>query len=486
MGKIFVYFPYCNRLSRYGQLINILNYIETKLKHRTKRKIITLGYVLAIIGAFILSLTNNNYVNASVSSNERFDYLELENLTTSQDLYQDSSVDNIRSLFNVVSSLVRHKKIVKEITVQKGDNLISILKNLSIDRSGANSIYSKIKQYYNPTDLKAGQKLSASLLINPQTEEIIEFYSLTLTPQLGERIVISLGNDGDYQVKKEKDELVQEINSATGEISGTLSQSMQRQGVPSRVINNFIQIFAYSIDFRKDVRKGDKFEIVYENQISPDGKIVKSGDILYAGLIMRKDRIGLYRFKNARGDVDYYTEKGLAMKRTLYKMPLHKCSRISSPFGKRYHPILKHYKIHWGVDYAAPYGTPILAGGDGVVQVAKYNGAYGNYVKIRHNSEFSTAYGHMKGFARGIAPGTRVTQGQVIGYVGSTGRSTGPHVHYEVVQNGRRVNPRTIKASAGENLSGANLNKFKKMVADIQTSYNTMFAQNNASQLAKK
>ena len=127
-------------------------------------------------------------------------------------------------------------------------------------------------------------------------------------------------------------------------------------------------------------------------------------------------------------------------------------------------------------------GTPILAGGDGVVQVAKYNGAYGNYVKIRHNSEFSTAYGHMKGFARGMKPGKRVKQGQVIGYVGSTGRSTGPHVHYEVVRNGRRVNPRTIKASAGENLAGAHLKKFKQMVAEVKSSYQNMFAQNEAPQ----
>ncbi len=469
----------------------LLSYINVNMKHRTKRKMITFGYVLAVTGAFILSLTNNNYVNASVSSNERFNYFELENnvvnnLTAPQEIYQESSVNNIKSLFDVVSSLVKNKKVVREIVVQKGDNLIAILNRLNIDRSAANTAYSKIKQYYDPRDLKAGQKLAASLLVNNQSDEIIEFYSLTLSPQIGERIILSLDKNGEFQISKEKDELINEINSVTGEISGTLSQSMQRQGVPARIVNNFIQIFAYSIDFRKDVRKGDKFEIIYENQLSPDGKIAKTGSILYAGLIMRKDRIGLYRFQNSSGDVDYYTEKGLAMKRTLYKMPLDKCSRISSPFGKRYHPILKHYKIHWGVDYAAPYGTPILAGGDGVVQVSKYNGAYGNYVKIRHNSEFSTAYGHMKGFARGIAPGVRVKQGQVIGYVGSTGRSTGPHVHYEVVQNGRRVNPRTIKASAGENLAGANLTKFKKMVAGLQTSYNKMFAQNNQKQLAKK
>ena len=175
------------------------------------------------------------------------------------------------------------------------------------------------------------------------------------------------------------------------------------------------------------------------------------------------------------------------MKKTLDRKPMaFRNARISSPFGKRYHPILKKYKIHWGVDYAAPSGSAIYAGGDGVVQVAKYNGAYGNYVKIRHNSEFSTAYGHMRGFAKGIRPGTRVTQGQLIGYVGSTGRSTGPHLHYEVIQNGRRVNPRTIKASTGENLSGANLQKFKTVMAKLDKEHGTALASKSEKKLAQK
>ena len=147
---------------------------------------------------------------------------------------------------------------------------------------------------------------------------------------------------------------------------------------------------------------------------------------------------------------------------------------------------MKKHIIHWGVDYAAPKGTPIYAGGDGVVQVAKYNGGYGNYIKIRHNSEFSTAYGHMSGYAKGIHPGVRVTQGQVIGYVGSTGRTTGPHLHYEVIQNGKRVNPRTIKASTGENLSGKALAQFKQTVAGIDQKYLAANSDKKSSQLAQK
>ena len=247
-------------------------------------------------------------------------------------------------------------------------------------------------------------------------------------------------------------------------------------------------MFSYAVDFKRDIQKGDKFEIVYESKVTPDGNVVKSGDILYAGLVLRNQKIALYQFEDAKGASEYYDAKGRALKKSLDRKPMSfRNARISSPFGKRYHPILKKYKIHWGVDYAAPKGTLVYAGGDGVVQVAKYNGSYGNYVKIRHNSEFSTAYGHMNGFAKGIRPGVRVTQGQVIGYVGSTGRSTGPHLHYEVIQNGRRVNPRTIKAATGENLKGSELAQFKKIVAQIDNSYGKAFVQNNEDQkLAQK
>ena len=466
--------------------------LKFDLKHKHRQKVITLGYALAVTFAFVLSLTNNNAVEASVSHSERLEYLMIENnvvnnLSNPETVYPEDSIDNIKSLFSMVNSLVKEKEISREISVEKGDTLISILTDLGVDRENANDIFYKLKKYYDPRDLKIGPKLSADTVINTQSQQIVRLNALLIEPAAGERIIVSRNETGEYQVSQEKDELIEEVNGVTGTISGTLGASMKNKGVPTRIINNFIRIFAYSVDFRRDVRKGDKFEVIYENHITPDGKVVKSGNILYAGLILRKDKIALYRFENKKGEAGYYTEKGLAMKKMLDRKPMaFKQARISSPFGKRYHPILKQTKIHWGVDYAAPKGTAIFAGGDGVVQVAKYNGSYGNYIKIRHNSEFSTAYGHMQRFAKGIRPGIRVKQGQVIGYVGSTGRSTGPHLHYEVIQNGRRVNPRTIKASAGENLSGKNLQNFKKMVADVKSSYRTMFAQNETPQMAQK
>lgn len=469
----------------------ITELVKLNIKQRNRQKIITVAYALAVTFAFILSLTNNS-VEASVAGNERVNYLLIENnvaqnLSDPETIYPEDSIENIKNLFSTVNALVQEKQIDKEITVQKGDTLISVLNDVGLNRNEANDIFAALKKEFDPRDLKIGQKLHANYTIRSSSGEFVRLNTFVIETGIGERVVAYLNENDEFEVERQKDEMIEEVNSATGSIDGTLGASMQKQGIPSRIIHNFIAIFSYSVDFRRDVRKGDKFEIVYENYIDSEGKVIKSGNILYAALILRNDKIALYRFKNKAGNIDYYTEKGLALKKTLDRKPLaFKNARISSPFGRRYHPILRKYKIHWGVDYAAPRGTAIYAGGDGVIQAAKYYGSYGNYIKIRHNSEFSTAYGHMQRFAKGIRPGVRVKQGQIIGYVGSTGRSTGPHLHYEVIQNGRRVNPRTIKASTGENLAGRNLTEFKKVVANIKSSYSSMFAQNETPKIAKK
>ena len=442
------------------------------------------------MAAFVLSLAHNNRVEASIDNKDYFSYLMIEDsvnqsIDDTQNISEESA-SGIKAMFEMVDKLVKQRNVEKEVALQSGDTLISLLTRLGASREVANDIYYSLKEHYDPRDLKAGQKLKVNLAIDSQTEKLANINYLMIEPNAGERIITALKN-GVFETYVEKDEFIDEINSISGEIDGNLSNVMNRKGVPMRVISNFINIFSYSVDFKRDLQKGDSFEIVYESQVTPDGTLVKSGNILYAGLVLRNQKIALYRFKDSKGNVDYYSAKGQALKKTLDRKPLAaRNARISSPFGKRYHPVLKKHKIHWGVDYAAPSGTPIYAGGDGVVQVAKYNGSYGYYIKIRHNSEFSTAYGHMSRFAKGIRPGVRVTQGQVIAYVGSTGRSTGPHLHYEVIQNGRRVNPRTIKAATGENLSGNNLAKFKKLVAKIDNDFGKAFAERRSVKLAQK
>ncbi len=482
--------------------MNWLETIITKLKIslKNRHRMITLGYAAAIASAFVLSLTNNNDVSASVAPRERLDYIMFENniasnLQNQESIYPQSSIENIKSLFEMVNYNSQSKIIENEIVVSKGDSFISILNNLGVDYNGAHELYTILKKVYNPQNLKIGQKIVVTtvnrtqidLPESPVSDSGVSVESIVIEGKPGERYILEKDENQQYTARAEKDELITEVNSASGSINGTLSSAMTAQNVPSKIVSEFINIFAFSVDFRRDVRKGDKFEIIYENHITPGGEVVRSGNILYAALQLRKDKIALYRFKDKSGNVDYYNEKGLAMKKTLSRKPMSfQNARISSPFGKRRHPILRDIRIHWGVDYAAPAGSLVYAGGDGVIQVAKYNGGYGNYIKIRHNSEYSTAYGHMKAFAKGIRPGVRVKQGQVIGYVGSTGRSTGPHLHYEVIRNGRRVNPTTIKAAAGENLKGSNLKAFKTVVANIKDSYQKMFAQEQPAKMASR
>ena len=469
-------------------VLKLINNIKPKHKHR----VITLGYAVAVTSAFILSLANNTNVNASVSFQDKTDYLMLENaisenIEDTSSLYPAERILNIRSLFDMVNNYQREKDFEKTFIVKKGDNFISILQSVGLSYDEAHKLSLTLKKIYNPANIRIGQKIVISGIYDNKLKKLSSLDNITVFENSIKSYSLFKNDSGIMDAKIIEEELISEVNSASGTISGSLSKSMNKQGVPNKIVQEFVKIFSYSVDFRRDVRKGDKFEIIFENNITKDGKVASYGDILYAGLQLKNEKVALYRYTDAKGNSDYYTEKGQAMKKTLHKKPLSfQNARISSPFGKRKHPIKKRWIIHWGVDYAAPKGTKIFAGGDGVIQIAKYNGGYGNYIKIRHNSEYSTAYGHMWKFAKGIKPGVRVKQGQVIGYVGSTGLSTGPHLHYEVIRNGKRVNPTTIRAATGNNLAGNNLKKFKLMVRDIKSSYSKMFAMKEKNKLAKK
>lgn len=464
-----------------------------------RHKVVNTCYFGAILAAFVLSLVHNNKVEASTDPKDYFAYLMeseedagsvtiiAEDTEEVGDIVSGESQNNIKEMFDVVDSMVRYKNVEKELSVEKGDTLISLLKRSGVTRDEANKVYYSLKSDFNPSSLRAGQKIKAIFSIDTQDDTApAELNYMVIEINAGERVITARNHD-KFETFVEQDELIDKTNAVNGVISGNLSSSMQNAGVPMRAVNNFINLFAYAVDFKRDVKKGDKFEIVYESRVNNNDELIKCGKIVYAGLVLRNQKITLYRYEDSKGNVDYYTASGQALKRTLDRKPLaFRNARISSPFGRRLHPILKKHIIHWGVDYAAPQGTAIYAGGDGVVQVAKYNGGYGNYIKIRHNSEYSTAYGHMSKFAKGMRPGVRVTQGQIIGYVGSTGRSTGPHLHYEVIQNGKRVNPRTIKASTGENLSGQSLVKFKQKVEKVNKEYVDAFSGKEVVKVAQK
>jgi murein DD-endopeptidase MepM/ murein hydrolase activator NlpD len=231
-----------------------------------------------------------------------------------------------------------------------------------------------------------------------------------------------------------------------------------------------IRVLSYDVDFQRDVQAGDSFAVMLEQYVDKKGKVVREGDLLYAGMTLSGNPISLYRYVDGNGVPDYYNTKGESVKKALLKTPVNG-AKLSSGYGNRKHPILGFNKMHKGVDFAAPTGTPIMAAGAGVIEQAGPNGAYGNYVRIRHSSGYSTAYAHMSRFAQGIRAGKRIDQGQIIGFVGSTGRSTGAHLHYEVLVNNDQINPLSIKVPTGTKLAGKELERFNTAMAQTKQTF---------------
>ena len=461
---------------------------KTAKRIRQERTLL-LVYAVAVTAALFISIYHNNSVKASVSYEDELIDVMPEEMALEEDTY--SLEDNLGFMESETLPLeeTSEEKTVQPATellaaptlgvneeaivVDKGDSFNSILTKMGLSYSEATNIYNAYKKVYDARKIKIGQILNISSVVDSKYDDAIEITKIMTEPVTGTRYIVEK-KDGKYEARVEQDDLKTEVKTATGVIKGTLSGSMKTAGVPQNIIGRFTNIFAFSVDFRRDVKAGDKFEVRYEVRVAPNGKVINTGDIIYAALFLGRTKTALYRFKDKSGNIDYYDEKGLALKKTLDRKPLEfRNARISSRFGRRFHPILKKYHPHHGVDYAAPMNTKVYAAGDGVVTSAKWVGGYGNYITIRHNSEYSTGYGHLKSYASGIRPGVRVRQGQVIAYVGSTGRSTGPHLHFEVMKNGQKVDPLKIKAATGENLSGAQLKEFKNMVAKIKAESQT-------------
>ena len=259
--------------------------------------------------------------------------------------------------------------------------------------------------------------------------------------------------------------LKKKLTYKESKISSSLYSSAIKEGVNPNIIVNFARIYGFQIDFQRDIWKNDTFQIMYENYLNEKDEVVDNGNIIFANLILQGKEYPLYYF-NTNKLSDHFDENGQSIKKTLMKTPING-ARLSSSFGKRKHPILGFTKMHTGTDFAAPTGTPIMASGDGVVIRAGWCGGGGNCVKIKHNSTYSTVYAHMSKFGRGIKKGKRVKQGQTIGYVGSTGMSTGPHLHYEVIENGKKINSQTLKLPSGKVLKGEERKLFE--IAKIKT-----------------
>ena len=340
----------------------------------------------------------------------------------------------------------RFKKISHNVEV--GETFDSILENYFIDKKEVEILKKKLSKKVNLNKLKTNQKIN--LTIDQSKNSIKEFIF-----QISNKERIVLTQDIKNKIFNEKvilTKLKKKINYNENVILQSLYKSAYEKGIPVNIIIEFARIYGFQVDFQRDIRKKDKFQIMYEVFVDEKKKVIETGNILFANLILSGEDNSLYYY-DAEGSIGHYDKNGKSIQKALMKTPING-ARLSSPFGMRKHPIDGFNKMHRGTDFAAPLGTPIMASGSGVIKKAGWCGGGGNCVVIKHNSTYRTIYAHMSKFAKGIRAGVRVKQGQTIGYVGSTGKSTGPHLHYEVLINGQRVNSQTLKLPSGKILKG--------------------------------
>ena len=331
--------------------------------------------------------------------------------------------------------------------IVKGDTIQKILKKQKIKNTEIQTVINQYKKYGNPNKLLVGNQIDITFQKNPSTEKnsIIKF-SVPITKST--TIAITKNEENKIISKKIITKLYKKKTLAENIIKKNLYSAAVESNINPETIIEFARIFGFEIDFQRDIRKNDYFKIIYEKYFDESGKFIKSGSILYAHMTVNNREISLYKF----GDDDnygYFDINGKSVEKALMKTPING-ARLSSSFGMRKHPIQGFNKMHTGTDFAAPMGTPIMASGTGTITRAKWCGGGGNCIKIKHNSTYETIYAHMKSFAKGIKVGKKVRQGQIIGFVGSTGMSTGPHLHYEVIVNGKKVNSQKLKLPSGK------------------------------------
>ncbi|ACT57842.1 M23 family metallopeptidase [Hirschia baltica] len=346
---------------------------------------------------------------------------------------------------------------IKPGALKKRETLIDVLDRLGADRKESNRAVYAAANHIDMRRLRPGQGVTAYF----QNDDTAQLTALSFKPDAERQVLVSKSSAGDWVSRELKVKLHPDFEKVGGVIDTSIYDLALKQGAGDQQVVDFAEIFAYDVDFQREIRQGDTFEIAYEVFRDELGNTIKKGDVLYASLNGKKVSRNFYRYTTSDdGITDYYDDNGKAARKFLMKTPING-ARLSSSFGKRRHPVLGYTKVHKGTDFAAPRGTPIYAAGNGVVERASRYGSYGNYVRIRHADGYKTAYAHMNGYGKGIKSGVRVKQGQIIGYVGTTGRSTGPHLHYEVQINGKHVDAMRLKLPTGRTLSGEMLEKFK-------------------------
>ena len=373
-----------------------------------------------------------------------------DNNKKNQIYFLEKTMNNIffqKSLEKIASELTP-RFLFYDYEVNNGDTYETIIGQLNLPENEKKLFLETVKKNKNLKILRLNQKISFKI-DRKNYPKILEF-----------KIELDKKKDALFKKTEFAKEYSSEIIEKTlekflifkeGSIESSLYSTAINLGIKPNIIVEFARLYGFQVDFQRDIWKGDSFQIIYEEYKNNEGTIIEIGDIIYASLNLQNNELKLYKFEHEENQIDYFDENGKSMRKTLMKTPING-ARLSSSFGKRKHPILGFTKMHSGTDFAAPTGTPIMASGDGIVLKAGWCGGGGNCVKLKHNSVYQTVYAHMSKFGRGVKKGARVKQGQIIGYVGSTGLSTGPHLHYEVIENGKKINSQKLKLPSGQTL----------------------------------
>ena len=356
------------------------------------------------------------------------------------------------------------------LTIENGGTLMGLLQEAGISLQDAFAIVDAMREIHSPRSVRAGQIFEANfgleetlfpkrLIEAPRTETATQrLLSLSFSPAIDREVRVELTSRDQYTAREITKELVARYQHAGAIIDSSLYLAAMQAGIPEAVIIEMIHMFSYDVDFQRDVQPGDQFETFFTHFYTSEGASAKPGEILTASMTLSSKTYTLYRFETPEGD-EYFDMEGNSARSLLMRTPVDG-ARISSRFGTRRHPILGYTRMHQGIDFAVLTGTPIMAAGNGTVDMAGRNGGYGNLLVIRHTNGFSTAYAHLLKYANGVRKGARVRQGQVVAYSGATGLTTGPHLHYEVRENGQQVNPATIKVGSNRKLEGQELQLF--------------------------
>lgn len=350
------------------------------------------------------------------------------------------------------------------VQIRRGETFEQAVRRTGIGAAEAQAVAATISNAYDVKDLRAGQKFETAVSRPRAGMGEARLIGLTMRTGPASQLTVSRSFDGALRLRALEENVTHETVVLKAPVQGSLASTAQRMGASAEVRRRATQLFAHKFDLQRDVRASDDFTLVFDRAVTDAGRTVESGDLLYAEL----KGVVYYRFTQAGAkEAQYFDASGKNMRSTMMRTPLDRSTRVSSTFGFRMHPISGYRKMHQGTDFAASTGTPVIAPADGVVVEARRWGGYGNWLRIRHSNGLESGYGHLSRYAAGLRPGQRVSQGQVVAYVGSTGASTGPHLHYEIWRNGQRINPTGIRTSEGTILAGSDLAAFRAQKARI-------------------